>query len=182
MHGVNIKLIEALASRTTANLWNTALEVPADKCQNFLLPPSWFVLKWGKSSSINHSAAMSECSFIFLVVKGPAADATDAPQPWGFVCNPVMIIMIIFVRFQVMEHRWNETDGGKLKYSGEKTGPVPLCPPQIRYGLNGDRNRASALEGRRITAWAMARPNVPSSFCMHSVTWRVIYFSLWCVS
>jgi hypothetical protein len=27
---------------------------------------------------------------IFYVVKGPAADATDAPQPYGFLCNPMM--------------------------------------------------------------------------------------------
>jgi hypothetical protein len=26
----------------------------------------------------------------FFVVKGPAADATDAPQPEGLFCNPVM--------------------------------------------------------------------------------------------
>jgi hypothetical protein len=31
-----------------------------------------------------------EDSGFFLVVKGPAADATDAPQSWGFLCNSVM--------------------------------------------------------------------------------------------
>jgi hypothetical protein len=35
---------------------------------------------------------------------------------------------------------------------------VPLCPPQIPHGLTQDRNRASAVGGRRLTAWAMARP------------------------
>jgi hypothetical protein len=59
---------------------------------------------------------------------------------------------------QVMEHRWNETDRGKPKYSGEKPVPVPLCPPQIPHGLTWDRTRASAVRGRRLTAWAMARP------------------------
>ena len=34
----------------------------------------------------------------FFVVKGPAADATDAPQPSGLLCNPVMK-MINFFRF-----------------------------------------------------------------------------------
>jgi hypothetical protein len=33
------------------------------------------------------------------------------------------------VLFLVMEHRWNETDRGKRKYSGEKPVPLPLCPP-----------------------------------------------------
>jgi hypothetical protein len=35
---------------------------------------------------------------------------------------------------------------------------VPLCPPQISYGLIRDRTRASAVRGRRLTAWAMVRP------------------------
>jgi hypothetical protein len=26
----------------------------------------------------------------FYMVKGPAADVTDAPQPKGFLCNPLM--------------------------------------------------------------------------------------------
>jgi hypothetical protein len=59
----------------------------------------------------------------FCVVKGPAADATDAPQPWGLLCNPVMKMISIFSFFRVMEHRWNEIDRGKSKYSGEKTCP-----------------------------------------------------------
>jgi hypothetical protein len=57
-----------------------------------------------------------------LVAKCPAADATDAPQPGGFLCNPVMkmmMIIVIFYPFLVMEHRWNETDRGKPKYSGK---------------------------------------------------------------
>jgi hypothetical protein len=29
---------------------------------------------------------------LFFCVKGPAADATDAPQPYGLLCNPVMKI------------------------------------------------------------------------------------------
>jgi hypothetical protein len=41
----------------------------------------------------------SERSFFFIrVVKGFAADATDAPQPWVLLCNP-MIKMIRFLRF-----------------------------------------------------------------------------------
>jgi hypothetical protein len=55
----------------------------------------------------------------YIVVKGPAADCTDAPQPWGFLCNPVMKMTIFFVHFLVMEHRWNEIDRGKPKYSGK---------------------------------------------------------------
>jgi hypothetical protein len=91
-------------------------------------------------------------------MKGPAADATDALQPWGLLCNPMMKMkmIIIFVLFLVMEHRWNWQ--GKTEVRGEKPVPVPFCPPQIPHRLNRDRTRASAVGGRRLTAWAMARP------------------------
>jgi hypothetical protein len=52
-------------------------------------------------------------------VKGPAADATDAPQPWGLLWNLVMI-MINFFRFSV---QWStggmKLTGRKPKYSGK---------------------------------------------------------------
>jgi hypothetical protein len=64
----------------------------------------------------------------------------------------------VFLFFQVMEHRWNENDRGQPKYSGEKPVPAPLCPPQIPHWMTQDRTRASAVGGRRLTAWAMARP------------------------
>jgi hypothetical protein len=35
---------------------------------------------------------------------------------------------------------------------------VPLFPPQIPRGLTRARTRASAMRGRRLTAWAMAWP------------------------
>jgi hypothetical protein len=57
-----------------------------------------------------------------------------------------------FSLLQVMEHRWNEIDRGKPKYSGEKPVPVPLCPPQIPRGLTQDRTRAPAVRGRRRAA------------------------------
>jgi hypothetical protein len=48
-------------------------------------------------------------------MKGPAADAKDAPQPWGLLSNPVMKT-ISFSFCRVTEHRWKETDRGKPKY------------------------------------------------------------------
>jgi hypothetical protein len=35
---------------------------------------------------------------------------------------------------------------------------VPLCPPQTPHGLSRDRTRSCVVGGRRLTAWAMARP------------------------
>jgi hypothetical protein len=56
---------------------------------------------------------------LFFWVKGPVTDATDAPQPWGLLWNPVMKMISAFSFFRVMEHRWNETDRGKPKYLGK---------------------------------------------------------------
>jgi hypothetical protein len=57
---------------------------------------------------------------------------------------------------------------GKTEELGEKPVPASLCPPQIPHGLTGDRTRASAVGGRRLTAWAMARPGL----CFHLITLR----------
>jgi hypothetical protein len=124
------------------------------------------LLKW-KNVSWNISSTPRESSGYCLdlsptcKVKGPAADATGAPQPWGFLCNPVMkmtMFTIIFCPFASngapVEWNWQ----GKTEVLGEKPVPVPLCAPQIPRGLTQDRTRASAVGGRRLTAWAMARP------------------------
>jgi hypothetical protein len=77
------------------------------------------------------------------------------------LCNPVMKMtttMIIFCPFPSngapVEWNWQ----GKTEVLGENPFPVPLCPPQIPHGLTGGRTPASAVGGRRLTAWAMARP------------------------
>jgi hypothetical protein len=56
-----------------------------------------------------------------------------------------------------------KSEGGMLYWQGkteelvEKPVPVPLCPTQIPYGLTRSRTLASAVRGRRLTTWAMAR-------------------------
>jgi hypothetical protein len=50
---------------------------------------------------------------------------------------------------------WNWT--GKTVLLGEKPVLVSICPPQIPHGLKQDRPWASAVRGRRLTAWSMAR-------------------------
>jgi hypothetical protein len=52
----------------------------------------------------------------------------------------------------------------KTKVLGKKPVPVPLCPPQIPQEPTRDRTRASAVGGRRLTAWAMAQPQQPSYY------------------
>jgi hypothetical protein len=53
------------------------------------------------------------------VVKGPAADATEAPQPWGLLCNPVMKMISFFCcpcNGAPVEWNWQ----GKTVVHGEK--------------------------------------------------------------
>jgi hypothetical protein len=54
-----------------------------------------------------------------------------------------------FSLLQVMEHRWNEIDREKPKYSGEKPVPVPLCPPQIPHGLTQEIKDLSIQPGSK---------------------------------
>jgi hypothetical protein len=60
-----------------------------------------------------------------------------------------------------------ESDGGmicwqgKTEELGEKPVPVPLYPPKIPHWLIRARTQASAVRGRRLTTWGMARPFPP---------------------
>ena len=56
---------------------------------------------------------------LFFVVKGPAANATDAPHSWDLFCNSVMKMISFFSFFRGMEHRWNEIDRRKPKHLGK---------------------------------------------------------------
>jgi hypothetical protein len=96
--------------------------------------------------------------FIYLL-KGPATDATDAPQPWRLIvqpCDEDNESFFLLFHFNEAQVEWNWQ--GKTEIFERKPVPVPLCPPQIPHGLTRNRTRASAVRGRRLTAWAMARP------------------------
>jgi hypothetical protein len=90
-----------------------------------------------------HNVVHMEKNFVkivhFFFVKGPAADATDAPQPWGLLCKPVMKIISFFVlpcNGAPVEWNWQ----GKTEVLGDKPVPVPLCEPKIPHGLTRERN------------------------------------------
>jgi hypothetical protein len=83
------------------------------------------------------------------VVKGPAADATDAPQPWG---NPMMNMKtIIFCPFLSNGAPVESNLQGKTEVLGEKPVPVPLCSPQIPHGLTEDRTRSGRTAANRLS-------------------------------
>jgi hypothetical protein len=71
----------------------------------------------------SYQSILSNWKFFF--VKGPAADATEAPQPWGLLWKPVMKAINVFSFFRLMEHLCNGIDRGKPKYSGGKN--LSLC-------------------------------------------------------
>jgi hypothetical protein len=70
------------SSREVKNVWSSTSTVP----YAFMM-----------SCLIKHGEKFTFLTLFFCVVKGPAADATDAPQPSGFLCNPTMKIISFFV-------------------------------------------------------------------------------------
>jgi hypothetical protein len=61
-----------------------------------------------------------------------------------------------WTRTATVEWYWQ----GKTEELREEPVPVPLCPPQILHRRVRVRTQASALTGRRLTAWAMARTDM----------------------
>jgi hypothetical protein len=61
------------------------------------------------------------------------------------------MMIIIFVLFLVMEHRWNEIDRGKPKYSGKNLSQCRFVHHKSHMDTR-DRTRISAVGGRRLTA------------------------------
>jgi hypothetical protein len=63
-------------------------------------------------------------------------------------------------RWWVRSSQWNENWQGKPKYS-ERTGPsTTLSTTNLTIPVVGSSPGRRCLESRRLTAWAMARPNI----------------------
>jgi hypothetical protein len=93
---------------------------------------------------------------VFLVVKGPVADATDAPQPWGFLCNPVMKMMMMMITIFCPFHsngapvEWNWQGKTCPNATLSATNPT-WTDPGSNPGLRGGRPAANSLSPG--TAW-----------------------------
>jgi hypothetical protein len=57
-----------------------------------------------------------------------------------------------------MEYSWIDNDREKRKYSEKNPGSIMPYLPQITNELAVDRNRISAVRGRRLTALSVLRP------------------------
>jgi hypothetical protein len=74
----------------------------------------------------------------FFLLKGPAADATNAPQSWRLIVQPCDEddeddeVFFLLLHFNGTPVEWNWQ--GKTEVLGEKPVPMPLCPPQIPHG------------------------------------------------
>jgi hypothetical protein len=87
----------------------------------------------------------------------------------------VLLVIAIFIK------RWVWSIGGitltgENQVLGEKPVPVPLRPPQISHGLNWDRNKPSAVRGRRLSAdiWKSVRTSQRIQFASTTKTNQLI--------
>jgi hypothetical protein len=85
---------------------------------------------------------------------------SELQSPTGLLFMPQMI-------HEYGEPWWSDIDGGTEEL-GEKLVPMPLCPPQIQYGLTWTWTQTSMVRGWPLTTWAMVRP-------MHALTktWKI---------
>jgi hypothetical protein len=60
---------------------------------------------------------------------------------------------------QVMEHQWNEIDRGKPTTRRKTCPSATLSTINLTWTWPGIEPEASVVRGRRLTAWAMARPS-----------------------
>jgi hypothetical protein len=82
----------------------------------------------------------------------------------AFCATPMKMMRMssFFYQFlQLVEHQWNEIDRRKPK-TRRKTCPSATLPTtNLTWTWPGTEPRASVVRGRRLTAWAMARPRRP---------------------
>jgi hypothetical protein len=137
---------------------------------------------------------MKICVLPDVMAKGPAADASGALQPWGFLCNPwdeddeKDDQRFIFPSNEApVEWNWQgKTEilpggGGRFQYhfvhhnSHMKPVPVTLYPPQIPHGLTSDRTQASAIL-RDVTPYRLVCDCLPADAAYtYNKTWASVF-------
>jgi hypothetical protein len=125
------------------------------------------------NSSYKGKGMQRKGSSCVCMVKGPSADATDALQPWGLLCNPMLTICFFVVPFNGALVEWNwqgKTEvlgggGGEPCPSGTSSTTNPTWTNLgSNLGLHGERPATNRLShgqlkvavthlGGRITPW-----------------------------
>ena len=67
--------------------------------------------------------------------------------------------MVDELKNRKMEHSWNDSDKGQLKYLVKKPVPVPLCPSQIQHGPAWRQTWASAVTSRWLNRLSRDMPH-----------------------
>jgi hypothetical protein len=115
----------------------------------FITKTTYFSIKWLQVST--HLESLSGQQHILYM-------STNSES----VCVLLSIAKSIYHRRHMkwvsMEQWWNnpERKTGEL---GERSVPVALCPLQVSHRAAWDWTRVSAVQGRRLTAWAISRPH-----------------------
>jgi hypothetical protein len=65
--------------------------------------------------------------------------------------------------------------GRENRSTRRKPAPAPLCPPQIPLHQTRARTRPAAVGSQRLTAWAMARPNISHTQNVTSYSYRILF-------
>jgi hypothetical protein len=113
----------------------------------------WHLVEKSWTSKFNTTRKHGiEFTYVFFYFPEGGLGQTEAWMPT--YVSILRIPQMIWDWRATVEWYWQ----GKTEELGEKPVPVPLCPPQIPHGLTRPRTRSSAVRGRWLTTWAMARP------------------------
>jgi hypothetical protein len=75
------------------------------------------------------------------------------------------LLLIPHTTYKYGEPRWNDIDR-ESRRSWKKPVPVPICPPQIPYGLTRSRTRASAGRSRWLNVSKNGITSITRMFCI----------------
>jgi hypothetical protein len=96
---------------------------------------------------------------IYLFIEGPRSRCYGRTAALKAYCATLWWRWSFFFCFSIlMEHRWNEIDRGKPKYSERNQSQCHFVHHKSHMDRPQDRTRDSAVRGRRLTARAMAQP------------------------
>jgi hypothetical protein len=117
-------------------------------------------------SSYKHvSSYRDRAVWVCLISRPNSVSFDEGPSHHSlkaFCATPMKMMRMSSFFYQVlqlMEHQWNEIDRGKPTIWRKTCLSTTLSTTNLTWTWPGTEPRASAVRGRRLTAWALARPN-----------------------